>query len=216
MVWNCYDCITEGRCLAYKNNTPHPLYCLRNEKLNEIPHETFRKIETFPRYYISSLGRVKDSLTNAMLNLHLNIEGYVEVILEKGNKDLYYSLVHRIVTSYFVSKSAKKPVIDHKNRIKFDNRVVNLRYASHSENMRNTVKVRYKGIRKLKDGRQALLVKNGYRITWGLFGTKREAALAYNEIAKEHYGDYAYLNYVEPVGQGSLSRLLGAEYLSDV
>lgn len=47
-------------------------------------------------------------------------------------------LVHRLVAETFVRNPKNKPEVDHLNRNRTDNRAENLRWTSHSQNMRNT------------------------------------------------------------------------------
>lgn len=49
--------------------------------------------------------------------------------------------VHRLVAETFLTNTDDKPEVDHINRDKCDNRVENLRWATHLENMRNMDKV---------------------------------------------------------------------------
>jgi len=48
-------------------------------------------------------------------------------------------LVHRLVAETFLQNPENLPTVDHINRIRDDNRLENLRWASHKDNMRNTV-----------------------------------------------------------------------------
>lgn len=61
-----------------------------------------------------------------------NGNGYLKV-LYKGK---YYQ-VHRLVAEVFIPNPMNKPEVDHINRNKQDNRVENLRWATHSENCEN-------------------------------------------------------------------------------
>lgn len=57
------------------------------------------------------------------------------------NKWVYYILshtyIHRIVAELFVPNPDNKPMIDHINRNKHDNRAENLRWVTNKENMNN-------------------------------------------------------------------------------
>jgi len=98
---------------------------------------------------------------------------------------------------------------DHINGIKTDNRIENLREVSRSQNNANAKKrVRNgecsssaKGVYFRSDWKPngkwvAQLVVNGKHHWLGGFNTEAEAALAYNNAAIEHYGDFAKLNEV--------------------
>ena len=49
-------------------------------------------------------------------------------------------LVHRLVAECYIPNTGNKPQVDHINRNKGDNRVENLRWATNSDNQRNTIK----------------------------------------------------------------------------
>jgi hypothetical protein len=86
--------------------------------------------------------------------------------------------------------------VDHINRDQLDNRKINLRFASWSDNLRNRdcgKKNKYRGVLHLKPWR-AILKTNGKEYFIGTFNTAREAALAYNKKAIEILGDKAQLN----------------------
>lgn len=63
--------------------------------------------------------------------------GYEQVAIDKKNKAIG---VHTLVMLAWVGKKPKGMEIDHINRIKTDNRLENLRYVTHKENMANASK----------------------------------------------------------------------------
>lgn len=60
-------------------------------------------------------------------------DGYKTI---RVNKNTYR--VHRLVAEAFLDNPENKPEIDHINRIPYDNRIENLRWATRSDNNRNT------------------------------------------------------------------------------
>ena len=61
--------------------------------------------------------------------------GYYITIRGPNNEKIY---IHNLVMYYFEGPRPKGLMIDHINRIKHDNRISNLRYITHAENMLNT------------------------------------------------------------------------------
>lgn len=91
-------------------------------------------------------------------------------------------------------------VVDHKNRNKLDNRKTNLRVTTQSNNSANSPPrkgtSKYKGVHWSKEYKRwvAKIEKEGKYYHLGLFDCEENAAISYNQKAKELYGEYAYLN----------------------
>lgn len=92
--------------------------------------------------------------------------------------------------------------VDHINRNTLDNRRANLRLCTARQNLLNrgytkTAKgaSQYKGVN-LSDGRfRAYIVVHGKWITLGGFSDEIKAAVAYDNAAREHFGEFAKLNF---------------------
>lgn len=105
--------------------------------------------------------------------------------------------LHKFLTGYAVT--------DHVNGDGLDNRRANLRAATTPENGRNRRRgdnntSGYKGVSlQRSSGRWvAHLQSEVRRLHLGRFSTPEEAARAYDEAARELYGDYAALNFPAP------------------
>ena len=58
--------------------------------------------------------------------------GYLRVQIGRGGP-VY--LIHRLVAEAFISNPDNKPEVNHKNHIRWDNRVENLEWCTRQENM---------------------------------------------------------------------------------
>jgi hypothetical protein len=100
--------------------------------------EEWKAIEDFQDYKVSSLGRVKSLKfgKEQILKPVLNSNGYLYINLCKDGIQKTVK-VHRLVCQAFLPNPENKLEIDHINRNKQDNRLDNLRWATHSENRLN-------------------------------------------------------------------------------
>lgn len=113
-----------------------------------MEQEKFNWVKGFEYLYVvSSKGVVisfpmRDRLNrfhiSHVLPTRLSKNGYEMVSLSKDGKE-YSFKVHRLVAEAFIPNPENKPCIDHINTIKTDNRVENLRWVTHKENMNNEI-----------------------------------------------------------------------------
>ena len=94
-------------------------------------------------------------------------------------------------------------LVDHINGDGLDNRLENLRICNAQENSRNTKGWRkssstFKGVslHRASGGKwRALIGVGGKSIYLGIFNSEEEAARAYDEAARHHFGEFANLNF---------------------
>jgi len=108
--------------------------------------------------------------------------------------------LHRLIWIYHYDKIPAKKQIDHINNNLRDNRIENLRLASHAQNMRNSkIRIQNKsGIKGVSwhskmEKYQACISLNYKSYHLGYYDTKEEAAVAYARAAKKYHGDFAKL-----------------------
>jgi hypothetical protein len=103
----------------------------------------------------------------------------------------------------FIMNPSGKEMIDHKNGNGLDNRKSNLRVATHQQNMMNKRKginrlSKYKGVSKNQIGKWVAQICYNKKLYYlGCYTSEAEAAIVYNEKAKEFFGDFALTNSVQ-------------------
>jgi hypothetical protein len=93
--------------------------------------------------------------------------------------------------------------VDHRNRNGLDNQRHNLRFADGTQQMANRrtwKRKRFKGVYSVQNKHSVKWVGqirvNGRLIILGRHPTEEAAAIAYNEAATKHFGEFAVLNEV--------------------
>lgn len=130
-------------------------------------------------------------LKPGMKAANLDSKGYLRVTI--GRRQYR---VHRVIWLY-VYGSAPDGLIDHKNRIRTDNRLVNLRISDELQNVANrgvhkNNKTGYKGVFVSKPGKfTAQIMHNRKAKHLGYFKTAEEAHAAYISAAKRLFGEFA-------------------------
>jgi len=140
--------------------------------------EEWKLINEYPNYSISSLGQVKNNKTGIIKTNYIGNRGYIKFDLYKKNERKHFS-AHHLVALHFLPNWNNYKEIDHRNRNKLDNRVINLRWCSRSENCKNKAKKegcssKYVGIDLTKWGWRVRI--NNKHI--GYFNTEENAYLA--------------------------------------
>ena len=124
----------------------------------------------------------------------LNSHGYLRIRIDR-----HEYLSHRLAWFYIYGNWPEEQ-IDHINRNRTDNRILNLRSASHSENQQNKSiqknnKSGAKGVYWNKKDHKWMvrIAVNGRRYFIGLFDHKDDAENAYLEAAIVHHQEFSAL-----------------------
>ena len=87
-------------------------------------------------YQVSNDGLIMNLQTNTLKQPSLNEKGYLRICLNKKCKSKTFK-VHRLVAKAFLPNPSNLPEINHINGDKTDNRVENLEWCNHYQNMKH-------------------------------------------------------------------------------
>jgi len=94
------------------------------------------EINDYPNYLIYEDGRVWSKTRKIFLKHNKFNHGYLMVCLYKNKKSKWFS-IHRLVALHYIPNTHNKLEVDHINRIRDDNRIENLRWATRKEQCDN-------------------------------------------------------------------------------
>jgi len=155
--------------------------------------EVWTDIRVAPEYMISSFGRVRRKRDEYEPKITFDKgTGYYRVYL---NGKLY--LLHRLLAQAFIPNPEGKPFVDHIDGNPLNNALSNLRWATATENQRNSKKRKdntsdFRGVsfHKASGKWQAQIYVNGKNNHLGLYDTPEEAAAAYEKAARKEFGEF--------------------------
>ena len=101
--------------------------------------EEWRTITDFPNYSVSNFGNVMNNKTKKLLKL-CDKSGYYGVSLTNVtlvNKKTFR--VHRLVACAFIENPENKPEVNHKDKNKLNNNIMNLEWNTRLENCHHKI-----------------------------------------------------------------------------
>jgi len=152
----------------------------------------------YPDYTINDKGEIYSKKRKIVMKQWLDKDGYFQIRLT-NNKIKTTLLVHRLVYQTFKLKIGEEmpAEVDHKNRIKIDNSLDNLRGATRQENSRNMGKHKdntsgHKNIRITPDGTFRIQIRIGKGKDYSkCFKTLEEAIIDRDIKTIELHGEFA-------------------------
>ena len=98
----------------------------------------WKKIRGFPDYEVSDEGNVRSLKYGRIKRLkpRSTRSGYLRVSLSAGSK-IVDAYIHRLVAQLFLCNPKARLEINHKNGLKFDNKLSNLEWSTRTENMQH-------------------------------------------------------------------------------
>lgn len=107
---------------------------LINENSATVTTEEWIPVAGFPRYEVSNMGRFRNKSTGQHLSGSRSNNGYIHIGLTKDGHQIT-KLAHRLVAQSWLEKpSPAHSDVNHANKIRSDNRISNLEWATRSWN----------------------------------------------------------------------------------
>lgn len=107
--------------------------------MENLSSEIWKSVKDFEGLYeVSNLGRIRSIGYGEIKILKGRDDGagYLKVALFKDKKR-HEAKVHRLVCNAFIKNRDNRPFVNHKNLIRNDNRLENLEWCTHSENIKH-------------------------------------------------------------------------------
>ena len=155
-------------------------------------------IHDFPLFQIWPDGRVWNTKRKKFVAVS-DCNGYAVVNLSRGSRDTYEACpvpAHRLLAMYFIPNPDDKPYVDHRDRDKGNNTLMNLRWVTCVENSQNQSlsklnKTGTKGIRLRTDKKRSkpwcATININKKKEGCYFATKEEAIAWRKAMELEHY-----------------------------
>lgn len=95
--------------------------------------ENWKIINQFPKYEVSTYGRVRNVKTKKVLYIKRHTNGYLQVVIQKqGKKNYLY--IHRLVACAFLPNPQNLPLVNHIDEDKTNNHVENIEWCTSAYN----------------------------------------------------------------------------------
>ena len=96
------------------------------------------EIPDFNKYKIFTDGRLYNVKRKIFMKTQIDNKGYERINLINNDGEKKACRIHRLLATTWIPNPENKEQVDHVNRIRNDNRLCNLRWATASENQQNT------------------------------------------------------------------------------
>ena len=143
-----------------KQDVDKSLFSTRGSDTKELENEQWIKTFCSSNYEVSNFGRLRNKRTKIISKGTISKNGYVIVSIDNVN----YSLHRIVLQSWDPQLDFENLIVDHKNGIRSDNRIENLRWGTSEENTLYLLKNR----EEITKETTRLILKYGYEKTLDL------------------------------------------------
>jgi hypothetical protein len=133
------------------------------------------------KYIIHSNGSIWSVKRNKFLKPQIHNAGYIKYMLSDG----YYYL-HRLLAEAFIPNPNNLTDVNHKNEIKSDNRIENLEWSTHRDNMIHSISKEISHIRITSSNKYRIDIYNKKNTYLGSYSTIEEAIKVRDEYIRAH------------------------------
>ncbi len=127
----CFQCMKEERELKQGKVVEQRI------KEQFIDGEIWKVIPGFSKYEASSLGRIRNIKKKLLIKPAINEGGYCKNSLTDDNNKFITKSVHQLVALTFIDNPENKKTVNHENKIRNDNSVENLSWATSEEQQKH-------------------------------------------------------------------------------
>lgn len=139
-------------------------------------------------YVIFEDGSIYSFKTDKWLSKRHDKDGYIEYHLYDGSGGGCFARAHVLVAKAFIPNPDNSPTVDHINRVKDDNLVDNLRWATHKTQNENRVPSKVREIKRVRDKTTGILYNNCADAARGIEGNQRGVWRCCNSIFNTYKG----------------------------
>ena len=181
-------------CRMCRNEHNRKRHAVRNEKFKSLEGEYWKQIPIYEDYEASNLGRIRSLyiinghgkyLRNrpCLLKMRENKKtGYWQTFLGRKGINRRNMLIHRVIAITFIENKFNKPFVNHKNGNKANNFVLNLEWATKSE---NEIHAHQTGLKDFK-GEKAGYRKVSYFIADKIREEYKNGGITQKELGKKY------------------------------
>lgn len=133
-------------------------YCEEDSK--DLDNEIWKEVSEEYDIFVSNLGRIKTKGNNPQYGTLLESGYYSTKLFNKNEKKYKHFQVHRLVCLAFLSNPENKPVVNHKDENKSNNKLENLEWMTHKENANHSLDLNERIVSNCRS-RIVLQIQNG-------------------------------------------------------